>query len=269
MIKHAKPFSEIVQTGKEHSECVKKWKENSGQIKKEFYKFIDKKNLRFYLTTTTVSCILIIISLFTALSNTWNNLLMSLACSFISGVIVSYFLEKNANKKWSLTQITKYNYDLSEVYSSIARITGYVLLSEVVIGNYAMNDYAKSKGINPIEGSNYHLLITEVTTLYNGKIDKIPYATTYASSYTINFTHMIERIISKTNEFLINYHDYLTDQQKKMISNISFKAGFFLNLLQGYSQKIYVPSVKTFDEIIIWAQETASEDFVLENYMQE
>lgn len=132
-----------------------------------------------------------------------------------------------------------------------------------------MNDFAKSKGINPIEGSNYQLLITEVTALYNGKIDKIPFATDFASSYTVNFTLMIERIISKTNEFFVNYHDYLADQQKKQISNISIKAGNFLALLQSYSQKIYVPSVKTFDEIILWAQETASEDFVLDNYMQE
>lgn len=269
MIKLTKSFSEIVHAGEKGPKTIDCWKANSKRLKNDFYGFIYKKNLWFYSLALLFSLIVIIICLCDKVSYSWNNLFISLACSVVSGVFVSFFLERNANKKWYIAQITKYNYDLEEVYFSIRRITGYELPSEVIVFNYAMNDFAKNKGISSYDDTSISQLIAEVNAMYKDKVDEIPHATVFASTYVIRFIQMIERIVTNTNAFQISYHDYLSGQQKKTLSNIIDEASDYLSVLQNYTQKTYVIRVKTFDDIIKWAQKTASDGFVLENYMQE
>lgn len=269
MLRPAKQYNEIVANGKESPESTKKWRENAARLKKEFCFFIYKKNLWFYIVALFVSLVLVIMSLLNSISTIFCNLLLSLACSIISGIIVAFFLERNSNKKWYTAQIDKFNYDLGRVYSSIQRITGYVLLSEVVIGNYALNAYARSKGVDPIAGNNSFVLESEVRELYKGKIDEIPYAKEFASSNIASFIQLLDDTISKTDELLIIHHEYLTEDQKNAFSGVLYYAEEFRTRLHNFEHRVFVVNIKTFDDIILWAHKTATDELIMENYMKE
>lgn len=267
--KYAKSFSEIIKLNEENSDTKKRWNTNTLLLKDNYIIQIEKKNFLFYFIVLIVSIVLVCLCLNNYFSNMNNNLLISLSCSFISGIIVSFFLEHNSNKKWILSTINKYNYDLCRIYFPMQEITGYVFFSDFILRNYIFNEYIKENSIN-IEYSLQmeEILKKEVLDKFNNDVNQIPFAKEYASTHISAFIQKINSIISSTNSFLITYHSYLTIEQIERLSNILYEAERHLDLLQNYERKIFVIDVNTFDTIIQWAQDNATSDFVNSFYMR-
>ena len=268
MIKLAKSSSDIIDKGRELPEVTKIWRENARRIKKNYIWYIDRQNIPFYAFVLFISFIICLLSLFKIIPEGLDSILMSLACSFFAGIIVAAFLERTSNKRTCIVQVERFNMALCDVYSVIRGLTGHEYVGELVISNYALNQYAKKRGLNSLEGNNYFILINEVRELYKDIIDSIPFSHELVMAFVGKIGQYLSQIEEGINDFLANYSHLLEKDQVSVFKHILNMALSYHDGLNGIITHRFRANVESIDQVIRWAHGVVTDDIILKNYMQ-
>lgn len=257
-------FNDIIKNNNSR-ENIKKWKNNGKIFSKEYIVYIRKSNF-------IIDCILTILSicaicLLNMLKHNYlSDILLSLSCSIIAGVIVAFFYERVSNKNNIENRISYYNFLISKVYNSLQSITNHALESIIIMECYSTSGYLKEKGLKSTDNLNYDQLYTEVEAKYKEILNEQFWATAHANSDILNYKLKLTELMNNNQLFLDNFGSLIDKKTLSEFQDIQFWSHTYLQYVDGFVNKILKTNITTLDHINLWARKKVNDNFVLNTY---
>lgn len=229
---------------------------------------MDKSNFIIDVVLLSVSIILFIFWCFNLFGENVNEIELAISMGIIPSVIISFLYERVTNKKLVKQKVDEYNKALIKLYETIRKITGYTLVSEGILLDYALNTYSREKGYSVIKNPELQKQVCdEIREMYKDKANEIPFARPYVKSISINYFDNLTDIEKNLELFLSNYQSIISETFNMDLKDVDYWCKWYKHIISNYINGIFTPDVYQLDTIIVWAREKTKDNFILDNYM--